>query len=94
MAKDKSWIGRAASHLAERVKDIPKEIYEHVADRTLPQGAAELSHGLYTGSGYVPYGPGQRPTENEQLQSGQAQEQQAQEKTQQEQARDDQGLEM
>jgi hypothetical protein len=97
MAKDKSWVRRLATHLADRVKDIPNEVYEHLTDRTLPQGAAELSHALYTGSGYVPYGPGQRAAEGEQSQNVPAPQTRAEEQPQQQedQAKTrDHGLEM
>jgi hypothetical protein len=95
MAKDKSWIQELATHLADRVKAIGPEIYEHIADRTLPQGAAELSHALYTGGGYVPYGPGQRAIEGEQSKSVQGEQQLTEEQQKQDQARTkDRGLEM
>ena len=70
MARKKTWIGKVASHLAGRVKAIPKEIYGHITDRVIPQGSAEIAHSLYSGSGYLPYGPGQRAVETEQSKGG------------------------
>ncbi len=70
MAKDRTWIGKLADHLAGRVKDVPKEVYGHLTDRFLPQGAGELGHVLYTGSAYLPYGPGQRPVEPDKAKEG------------------------
>lgn len=48
-------------HLWERVKAIPSEVAATLTDKVIPQGSAELAQALYTGQGYVPYGPGQKP---------------------------------
>lgn len=48
-------------HLWDRVKAIPTEVASTVTDKVIPQGSAELSQALFTGNGYVPYGPGQSP---------------------------------
>jgi hypothetical protein len=95
MAKDKSWIRRLATHLADRVKAIPREIYAHATDRVIPQGAAELGHVLHTGSAYLPYGPGQRGVETEQSKGGNDNQKRDEAQQQTEQAKsNDRGLEM
>lgn len=47
--------------LARYAKAIVNEAVLPAAEKLIPQGAAELSQALFTGNGYVPYGPTEKP---------------------------------
>lgn len=53
----KSW----REQLAAFAKGVVTEALMPAAEKLLPQGAAELSQALYTGVGYMPYGPTEKP---------------------------------
>lgn len=55
-------IGRAWNHLRQRLS--PVTIAKEVTDgavRLGGQGAAEVAQAMFTGNGFVPYGPTERP---------------------------------
>lgn len=58
MSEDKkTW----QQQLAAFAKGVVTEAVMPAAEKLIPQGAAELSQALYTGVGYMPYGPTERP---------------------------------
>lgn len=38
-----------------------RQVFMPAAEKAIPQGAAELAQALFTGDGYMPYGPTERP---------------------------------
>jgi hypothetical protein len=38
-----------------------RQVFMPAAEKAIPQGAAELAQALFTGNGYMPYGPTERP---------------------------------
>lgn len=63
MAKEPTKTERAAGHLAHRLdpRTILGEMAAAVADKVIPQGAAELGQAIFGHGAYVPYGQGQDP---------------------------------
>ncbi|MEO2092206.1 MAG: hypothetical protein ABGY75_22345 [Gemmataceae bacterium] len=55
--ESKSW----QQQLAAFAKGVVTEAVMPAAEKLIPQGAAELSQALYTGSAYMPYGPTEKP---------------------------------
>lgn len=67
MAEERrTWAERRASH----AKSVVDEAIMPAAQKLVPQGAAELAQALYTGSGYMPYGPTEKPVPMEAIDSG------------------------
>ncbi len=55
----------AAATVAPGLKNLVPEVSAELS-RLGTQGAAEIASGLFNGSGFVPYGPGQIPSTPEQ----------------------------
>ncbi len=55
--ESKSW----QQQLAAFAKGVVTEAVMPAAEKLIPQGAAELSQALYTGTGYMPYGATEKP---------------------------------
>lgn len=67
MADEKhTWTERLASY----ARTVLDEAIIPAAQKLLPQGAAELAQALYTGSGYMPYGPTEKPVPMEAMDKG------------------------
>ncbi len=66
MAEERTWTERLASY----AKSVVDEAIMPAAQKLLPQGAAELAQALYTGSGYMPYGPTEKPVPMEAMDKG------------------------
>lgn len=67
MAEERrTWSERLASY----AKSVCDEAIMPAAQKLVPQGAAELAQALYTGSGYMPYGPTEKPVPMEAIGSG------------------------
>ncbi len=55
---------RVATHLWNRFKAIPYEVYQTVTDKVGPRGATEVSAAIdQNASGFIIYGPTQQPLE-------------------------------
>lgn len=46
---------------ADAVKAVTREAVMPAVEKLIPQGAAEVTQALFTGNGYVPYGPTEKP---------------------------------
>jgi hypothetical protein len=67
MAEERrTWSERLASY----AKSVCDEAIMPAAQKLVPQGAAELAQALYTGSGYMPYGPTEKPVPMEAMDNG------------------------
>jgi hypothetical protein len=66
MAEERTWTERLASY----AKSVVDEAIMPAAQKLVPQGAAELAQALYTGSGYMPYGPTEKPVPMEAMDKG------------------------
>ena len=55
--ESKSW----QQQLAAFAKGVVTEAVMPALEKLIPQGAAELSQAIYTGTGYMPYGPTEKP---------------------------------
>jgi hypothetical protein len=62
----RTWAERLASY----AKSVVDEAIMPAAQKLVPQGAAELAQALYTGSGYMPYGPTEKPVPMEAMDKG------------------------
>jgi hypothetical protein len=66
MSEERTWTERLASY----AKSVVDEAIMPAAQKLVPQGAAELAQALYTGSGYMPYGPTEKPVPMEAMDKG------------------------
>jgi len=63
---EKSLLSRFGAELKGAIKDIANGAIDLMADKVIPQGAAELSQAINSHSnGYVPYGTAQQPLDVE-----------------------------
>ena len=54
-----------AQVIGDSVKAVASEVVDTMAEKVVPQGAAELAQALNSGHGYVPYGSAQAPLQVE-----------------------------